>query len=107
MHDGIDINAKANTPVYTVADGTVVDSKWNGGYGNYIEIEHDNGLRTFYGHLNTRNVKAGDVVKQGQTIGLSGNTGIGTGPHLHFGMKRKMKGENAESLDPRKYLPEF
>lgn len=102
LHDGIDINAFANTPVYAVADGTVSVASWVSGYGNYIQIEHANGLSSFYAHLNKINVSKGTVIKQGQNIALSGNTGIGTGPHLHFGVKK-----NGKSDDPEKYLPSF
>lgn len=102
LHDGIDINALANTPVYAVADGKVSVSGWISGYGNYIQIEHANGLSSFYAHLNMINVKRGNIVTQGQSIGKSGNTGIGTGPHLHFGAKK-----NGVSVDPTIYLPGF
>jgi len=102
LHDGIDINALSNTPVYAVADGTVSVAGWINGYGNYIQIEHANGLSSFYAHLNKINVSKGSVIMQGQNIALSGNTGIGTGPHLHFGVKK-----NGKSDDPEKYLPSF
>lgn len=102
LHDGIDINALSNTPVYAVADGTVSVAGWINGYGNYIQIEHSNGLSSFYAHLNKINVSKGSVIMQGQNIALSGNTGIGTGPHLHFGVKK-----NGKSDDPEKYLPSF
>ena len=102
LHDGIDINALANTPVYAVADGTVSVAGWISGYGNYIQIEHANGLSSFYAHLNKINVSKGSVIRQGQNIALSGNTGIGTGPHLHFGVKKNGKSDN-----PEKYLPGF
>ncbi len=102
LHDGIDINALSNTPVYAVADGTVSVAGWISGYGNYIQIEHANGLSSFYAHLNKINVSKGSVIRQGQNIALSGNTGIGTGPHLHFGVKKNGKSDN-----PEKYLPDF
>ena len=102
FHDGIDINAIANTPVYAVADGKVSIAGWINGYGNYIQIEHSNGLSSFYAHLNQINVTKGQTVKQGQIIGKSGNTGVGTGAHLHFGVKK-----NKGSDNPMKYLPSF
>ena len=102
FHDGIDINAIANTPVYAVADGKVSIAGWINGYGNYIQIEHSNGLSSFYAHLNQINVAKGQTVKQGQIIGKSGNTGVGTGAHLHFGVKK-----NKGSDNPMKYLPSF
>lgn len=102
LHDGIDINTPANTPVYSVYGGIVSDARWVSGYGNYIQIEHKDGLSSFYAHLNMIEVKKGDVVKKGEEIGKSGNTGIGTGPHLHFGVKKNGKSDN-----PTKYLPKF
>ena len=71
-------------------------------YGNYIEIDHGNGIHRFYGHLNKRLVIKGVDIKQGQQIGLSGNTGAGTGAHLHFGVHIK-----GDSKDPTIYLPKF
>ena len=56
------------------------------GYGNIVIIRHENGLETFYGHLSKRNVESGDWVNAGDVIGLGGNTGRSTGPHLHFGV---------------------
>ena len=102
FHDGIDINALANTPVYAVANGTVVVSGWVKGYGNYIEIDHKNGIHSFYGHLNKIYVKWKAEVQKGQNIGLSGNTGIGTGAHLHFGVH-----VNGVRKNPTLYLPNF
>lgn len=102
LHDGIDINATANTPVYAVADGKVSMAQWYNGYGNYVEIDHGNGIHSFYGHLTSYNLKKGDIVHQGQNIGKSGNTGIGTGAHLHFGIHK-----NNIPDDPTKYLPSF
>ena len=102
FHDGIDINARANTPVYAVAAGIVFKSEWYNGYGNYIEIDHGNNIHSFYGHLNKRDVTKGSTVKQGQNIGLSGNTGAGTAEHLHFGVQNNTKSDN-----PVKYLPNF
>ena len=102
FYDGIDINARANTPVYAVADGIVFKSEWYNGYGNYIEIDHGNNIHSFYGHLNKRDVTKGSTVKQGQNIGLSGNTGAGTAEHLHFGVHNNTKSDN-----PVKYLPNF
>ena len=75
---------------------------WKSGYGNYIEIKHKEGISSFYAHLNKINVKKGDRVNQRQEIGKSGNTGIGTGPHLHFGVKKNGKSDN-----PTKYLLKF
>lgn len=84
-HQGIDISLPSGTPLYAVFDGKVRISKSiRGGYGNLVVIRHNNGLETFYGHMSRRDVKAGDIVHAGEVIGLSGNTGRSTGPHLHF-----------------------
>ncbi len=102
FHDGIDINAKENTPVYAVTSGTVIKAEWFNGYGNYIEIDHGNGIHSFYGHLNKINVNKGNIITQGETIALSGNTGAGTAAHLHFGVHK-----NGSSVNPLDYLPNF
>jgi murein DD-endopeptidase MepM/ murein hydrolase activator NlpD len=65
-------------------DGVVIKSKYDGGFGNVIDIDHKNGFVSRYGHLSKRKVRVGDIVKKGDTIALSGNTGRTTGPHLHF-----------------------
>ncbi len=88
IHDGnaVDFGAAIGTPVKASAAGTVIIAKAgnNGGYGTYIVITHADGSQTLYGHLSKLSVAAGDKVDQGETIGLSGNTGKSTGPHLHF-----------------------
>jgi murein DD-endopeptidase MepM/ murein hydrolase activator NlpD len=73
--------------LYAAAGGTVIISKnsgWNGGYGNYVVIQHPNKTQTVYGHMTTTVVSVGQAVTKGQLIGYSGNTGKSTGPHLHF-----------------------
>ena len=91
FHTGIDLAVPLGTPVFAAADGVVAlarpmtDSAGNlVGYGNYIVVQHDTGLKTLYGHLLAIGVKEGDVVKRGQLIGLVGSTGNSTGPHTHF-----------------------
>ncbi|OHA88191.1 MAG: hypothetical protein A2741_01060 [Candidatus Zambryskibacteria bacterium RIFCSPHIGHO2_01_FULL_43_27] len=86
-YNGIDIAAPAGTPIYASAAGTVIVSRssgWNGGYGNYVVIQHTNGTQTLYAHMLGVNVSQGDVVTQGQVIGSVGRTGKATGMHLHF-----------------------
>ena len=85
--NAIDIGTPVGTQIYAAAPGEIIISKssgWNGGYGRYIAISHPNGTETVYGHLSANYVNVGDAVYQGETIGLSGNTGNSTGPHLHF-----------------------
>lgn len=94
-HQGIDIGVPEGTPVGAAGAGTVTQAGWNGGYGNSITIDHGNGLETLYGHLSEVLVNVGDLVSQLQTIGLSGNTGNSTGPHLHFSVIK-----DGEQVDP-------
>lgn len=97
FHYGIDIGNKRGTSVVAAASGVVVStlntcregvSSCGGRYGNYIVIEHSNGLTTRYAHLSKVSVKIGDKVSQGKVIGAIGNTGRSTGPHLHFEIER-------------------
>ncbi len=83
FHQGVDLAIFPKEPVLAVFDGVIKASAFEPGYGNYIIIQHDNGLETLYGHLEAR-VKAGIKVKAGQLIALGGNTGYSTGAHLHF-----------------------
>ena len=87
-HFGIDLRAKIGTPIKSAGSGRVVSAGNKGGYGKAIEIVHEGGLKTLYAHLSSidRKIKVGKYVKQGQVIGKSGNTGISSGPHLHFGL---------------------
>ena len=83
-HEAIDIPAPTGTPVVAARAGTVVAINMDSSYGNAIAILHDGGFSTFYCHLNSRAVGVGASVQAGQTIGYVGNTGISSGPHLHF-----------------------
>ncbi len=84
-HSGIDIGAGYGTAVLAAADGAVATAAYDaGGYGNYIIIDHGNGNMTLYAHMSQMSVGVGQTVKQGQTIGFVGSTGMSTGPHLHF-----------------------
>lgn len=86
-HNGVDLAAPVGTPVIAAAAGTVIISKsggWNGGYGNYIVIAHNNGTQTLYSHMSRNTVSSGETVSQGEIIGYIGLTGKTTGPHLHF-----------------------
>jgi murein DD-endopeptidase MepM/ murein hydrolase activator NlpD len=108
FHTGIDLAVPLGTPVFAAADGVVVLARpmtdATGalvGYGNYIIIQHDAGLKTLYGHLLAIGVKEGDQVKRGQLIGLVGSTGNSTGPHTHF----EVRIENSP-VDPLQMLPD-
>ncbi len=83
----VDIGTPVGTPVYASAGGKVIVSKnsgYNGGYGVYVVIQHDNGMQTIYAHLSSADISTGAKVSQGDLIGKTGNTGRSTGPHLHF-----------------------
>lgn len=85
FHYGIDIGLSVGDTVRSAFSGKVRVVAYNrGGYGNYIIVRHPNGLETVYGHLHRQMVREGDIVKAGGVIGLGGNTGRSTGPHLHF-----------------------
>jgi murein DD-endopeptidase MepM/ murein hydrolase activator NlpD len=86
MHHGVDFAAESGTPIHAAAAGTVTGARPNGGYGNWIEISHDGGLQTIYGHLAAfaPDLAEGAWVERGQLIGFVGSTGRSTGPHLHF-----------------------
>jgi len=83
-HTGQDFAAPIGTPVHALADGTIIFASYDGAYGNKIAIQHAEGLITWYAHLSAFEVKLGDKVQGGQLIGLVGNTGNTTGPHLHL-----------------------
>jgi LysM repeat protein len=86
-YNAIDIAAPTGTPIIASASGQVIisrDSGWNGGYGSYVVIKHNNGTQTLYAHMSQDIVYTGQNVVQGQVIGYVGNTGKSTGPHIHF-----------------------
>ena len=83
-HRGVDYSASTGTPVYASGDGKVTASGYSRSNGNYVYIQHDTRYMTRYLHLHKRTVKPGERVKQGQTIGTVGATGLATGPHLHY-----------------------
>ncbi len=87
-HHGIDYANRVGTPIWATYSGVVTYAGWVRGYGRYIEIKHPNGYRSVYGHLSRIKVKNGQRVKTHQVIGLMGNSGMSTGPHLHFGIKK-------------------
>tara|TARA_B100000686_G_scaffold21218_1_gene19374 strand:+ start:6752 stop:7738 length:987 start_codon:yes stop_codon:yes gene_type:complete len=96
MHYGLDFSVKKGTPIYATADGEVVIIKSSfGGLGKHIYLDHGNGYRTVYAHLNKFNVKKGQKVKRGELIAYSGNTGRSTSPHLHYEVHK-----NGEKLNP-------
>jgi len=99
FHPGLDIDGQTGDTFYAPADGTVVSSGWDGGYGKSIVIDHGNGVQTRYGHASVLLVKAGQRVNRGQAIGLVGSTGYSTGSHLHFEVI-----VNGTKVNPLNYL---
>lgn len=84
MHAGMDMGGRVGMPIYATGDGYVKRSRWAGGYGNLVEIEHGFGYQTRFGHLSRSLVQEGQFVRRGQMIALMGSTGRSTGPHLHY-----------------------
>lgn len=108
-HGALDYGVPIGTNVYAAAEGVVLVAGWsNSGYGNYVCLQHSNGMRTYYAHGNgTFYVSSGDVVQKGQLIMLSGNSGRSTGPHLHFEVRvspYNWYGPGDSRRDPRNYL---
>jgi len=99
IHTGIDLRGEVGEPVRATAAGRVSLAGREGGYGNMVEIDHGNGLATRYGHLSEIDVKVGQMVRIGETIGHIGSTGRSTGPHLHYETR-----VNGEAVDPQKFL---
>ena len=86
-YNAVDLADRVGTPIHAAAAGTVIVARtggWNGGYGNFVIISHNNGTQTLYGHASKVLVSPGQQVDQGQTIALMGSTGESTGPHVHF-----------------------
>lgn len=83
-HSGIDIAVEMGTPVFASGAGVVEQAEYNGGYGRYVRIDHENGYETAYGHMSSLAVKPGQQVAKGEIIGFAGSTGYSTGPHVHF-----------------------
>lgn len=96
-HHGVDYAAPYGTNVHSVGDGKVIFAGWKGGYGKTVIIKHGKGYTTTYAHLSRMYVREGQSVKQGEIIGEVGSTGLSTGPHLHFEVRR-----NGELLNPLK-----
>ena len=98
FHTGMDLAAPTGTPVKATLDGKVVAVSFNQVYGNYVIISHINGYQSLYAHLHTTNVKVGQRLNQGEKLGLVGNTGYSTGPHLHFTVYKNGKLVNPQEL---------
>ncbi|NCB63885.1 MAG: peptidase M23 [Clostridia bacterium] len=96
-HTGTDVAAPRNTPIKSARGGVVTISTYNNSYGNYVVVDHGDGYATLYAHMNSRAVKEGQVVKQGQVLGYVGTTGSSTGYHLHYELR--VNGGRADVLE--------
>ncbi|MGB3210301.1 MAG: M23 family metallopeptidase [Desulforhopalus sp.] len=99
FHSGIDFRGKRGEKIFATADGVVKKAFRNGGYGNYVLIDHGNGYTTSFSHMQKYLVKKGDKIERGQVIGLVGNTGRSTGTHLHYEIALDKK-----SINPYNFL---
>lgn len=99
MHTGIDIASPYGRPIRSSDEGEVIYSGWWDGYGKAVVIDHGRGYTTVYGHMSRFYVAAGQIVEQGQVIGLVGSTGFSTGPHLHFEIRK-----DGRPVNPLNYL---
>ncbi len=99
FHDGTDFGAEHGSPIQAAETGIVIFADWYGGYGNAVIIDHGGGLTTLYGHASQLDVAEGQMVKKGDVIAAVGTTGLSTGPHLHFEVRR-----DGEPVDPMGFL---
>ena len=100
MHNGQDFRVPSGTEVYATGDGIVEEAGFStGGFGNYIVIDHDYGFQSLYGHLSRIKVTKGMNIKRGDLIGISGDTGLSSGPHLHYQIEQRGK-----AVNPSHYL---
>lgn len=98
FHQGMDFAAPVGTEIFATGNGNVISAGWKQGYGNCIEINHGFGYLTLYGHMSALKAKVGQKVKRGDVIGLVGNTGKSTGPHLHYEVHLR-----GEVMNPQNY----
>jgi len=101
FHKGIDLRNNIKTPVYATADATVEFAGFHksSGYGNLVILKHNYGFKTYFGHLNKVMIKSGQLIKKGQLIAYSGNTGMSSGPHLHYEVRYKTR-----AIDPKNFM---
>lgn len=105
QHAGVDLQASIGTPVWAIGDGKVSFAGWQNGYGKFVTVKHPNGLESAYAHLSQINVRVGQHVAQKTVIGASGNTGLSSGPHLHYGLKKNGVFVNPFSIKPERVEP--
>lgn len=98
-HEGLDVTAPMGSAIEAPANGTVVQAGWEAGYGNTVTVDHGFGIVTKFAHASRILVRVGDRVERGDRIALVGNTGLSTGPHLHYEVH-----VNGRPVDPRRYI---
>jgi murein DD-endopeptidase MepM/ murein hydrolase activator NlpD len=98
-HEGIDVSAPMGSPIEAPANGTVIQAGWEAGYGNTLVIDHGFGVQTKFAHASRLLVRIGARVRRGERIALVGNTGLSTGPHLHYEVH-----VNGRAVDPLRYI---
>ena len=98
-HEGLDITAPTGTPIEAPGAGTVTYARWESGYGQTVTVDHGYGIVTKYAHASKLLVRRGQRVKRGDRIALVGNTGLATGPHLHYEVH-----VNGRPVDPLRYV---
>jgi murein DD-endopeptidase MepM/ murein hydrolase activator NlpD len=99
LHKGVDIPSWTGAPIKSAADGLIVYAGWSSGFGNVVVIDHNFGFRTIYAHASRLLVARGDLVRKGQLIAQVGSTGLSTGPHVHYEVRRWK-----QPVQPRRYL---
>ena len=99
FHSGIDFGADSGTTIRAAAAGVVIFADWYGGYGNAVIVDHGGGITTLYGHTEGFYIANGQAVQKGQPIAAVGSTGLSTGPHLHFEVRK-----DGEPIDPAQFL---
>ena len=99
LHSGVDFKGRMGDPVRATAEGVVIFAGYEGGYGNVVKVKHQHGYETRYAHLVRTSVKKGQRVNVGAVVGLLGNTGRSTGPHIHYEILKDNK-----KLNPEKYF---
>lgn len=99
FHAGVDISARAGTPVRATADGIVAHADWSGAYGRLVVVDHGGGMQTYYAHLSRIDVIPGQEVRRSQLLGASGATGRVTSPHLHYEVR-----QNGTPINPYVFL---
>lgn len=101
LHDGVDIAAAEGTDVVAVRSGIVTEVRTSATYGKVLQYETEDGYTVFYAHLSETLASEGEHIRQGQVVAKSGNTGLTTGPHLHYSVRR-----DGVLLDPMQFLPQ-